>query len=410
MRDRTVKAFSKFVKEGHYEKDTKGLFGKYDNVRLYWEDKITQAIVRPYIARFLNELDGKSRGLRVLDLGCGSGESYELLTSIEKEDAGINTHQVTLMGSDAIEKYTGLDLNPDMVAQAEENYGGEDKFSFKVADLSEGIPTEKDEGSYDLYMSSYGSPSHVTDEGLKKLLTDVAEHARSGSIFIGDFLGRYSYEWPPYWKDGHMREYSMSWLYPDQMEAADRFPLRFWSREEMEGVMKEVEEETSVKLKPLTFFDRSIFVGRHVNTQYYNKKAQPLRRVVSSLHADNIRTDLNDLIVDIPPVEGFDEQNRFFAEQQKRWNTLVEHTIDIVNNPNQWGDLPDSVEEFDVCLRKEIRVMNRVIQNVGWMKMGDPRANIIEPQLGYALRELEMGYQEGKGMSHAMMVIFAIEK
>jgi len=42
--------------------------------------------------------------------------------------------------------------------------------------------------------------------------------------------------------------------------------------------------------------------------------------------------------------------------------------------------------------------------------MGDPRANVIEPQLGYALRRLELGLQRGMGTGHGLMGIFEVKK
>jgi len=42
--------------------------------------------------------------------------------------------------------------------------------------------------------------------------------------------------------------------------------------------------------------------------------------------------------------------------------------------------------------------------------MGDPRANVIEPQLGYALRGLEMELQRGAGNGHGLVGIFTVHK
>jgi hypothetical protein len=42
--------------------------------------------------------------------------------------------------------------------------------------------------------------------------------------------------------------------------------------------------------------------------------------------------------------------------------------------------------------------------------MGDPRANVIEPQLGYALRGLELLMQKGMGTGHGLVGVFEINK
>jgi hypothetical protein len=41
---------------------------------------------------------------------------------------------------------------------------------------------------------------------------------------------------------------------------------------------------------------------------------------------------------------------------------------------------------------------------------GDSRANIIEPQLAYALRKLEMELQTGDGVGHGLVGVFEIKK
>jgi hypothetical protein len=42
--------------------------------------------------------------------------------------------------------------------------------------------------------------------------------------------------------------------------------------------------------------------------------------------------------------------------------------------------------------------------------MGDPRANVIEPQLGYALRGLELTMQKGMGTGHGLVGVFEVKK
>ena len=412
--DSSNKVFSKFVKTGHYEKDTRGLYGKYDNVRKYWEDKITQYTIRPHLSKLIEDVGDKMRRIEVCDLGSGTGEGYELLTNTEKEYMDIQSHEVDLLGYHTIGRYTGVDLSPEMVERANEIYSDSDKLNFRKGDLSKGLPLDKDDPPYDLYYSSYGSLSHIDDDALKHLLVDIARHAKNGSVVVGDWLGRYSYEWPCYWEakkgKNQMREYTMSWIDPSQEKLEEeKFPLRFWSREELEALITEVEKEANVKMQRLTYTDRSVFTGRHMDTAVYNPNAQPIRRVLNSLHADNVRTDLTNLIIDYTPKRGYEEQNRFFEELQVAWNTLVEFTIEKLKRSKDWK-MPARVETMDLPLKQQVKTMDRVIENVGWMKMGDPRANIIEPQLGYALRELEMSYQQGKGMAHAILGLFKVVK
>ena len=54
--------------------------------------------------------------------------------------------------------------------------------------------------------------------------------------------------------------------------------------------------------------------------------------------------------------------------------------------------------------------MKLVVGGVGWLVLGLPRENIIEPQLGYALRYLVTNLQRGQGCAHGLVGIFEIDK
>ena len=66
--------------------------------------------------------------------------------------------------------------------------------------------------------------------------------------------------------------------------------------------------------------------------------------------------------------------------------------------------------EFPSHLQFVLMNIDRVITDTGWMWYGEPRANIIEPQLGYALRNLEIKLQKGLGCGHGLVAIFKVTK
>ncbi|MGK7917049.1 MAG: hypothetical protein AB4038_16140, partial [Prochloraceae cyanobacterium] len=67
-------------------------------------------------------------------------------------------------------------------------------------------------------------------------------------------------------------------------------------------------------------------------------------------------------------------------------------------------------DDFTKPLQFALMTVDRVIADVSWMWHGDPRANIIEPQLGYALRTLEYDMQQGYGCGHGLVAILKIKK
>jgi len=74
--------------------------------------------------------------------------------------------------------------------------------------------------------------------------------------------------------------------------------------------------------------------------------------------------------------------------------------------PTYWGNesyYPDPLKEA-------IHTMYRVVKAAALLEYGDPRANMIETQLGYSLRQLEIALQPGAGMGHGLVGIFEIIK
>lgn len=420
-RDRTQQAdsaeelqtYEQAVHNGHYARDTGGLTGKHDNVRRYWEDELTGLAVRDPLERLLLDKKRALERLRVLDLGCGSGEGYELLTNIRRRTSGVETTNSLLVTPELVYLYLGVDISEAMVHQGRETYRGNGKVVFKQGDLREGLPAVVGVEPFDLYFSSYGSLSHLNDQELENLLVEIAQHAGEHALAVVDVLGKFSYEWQEEWDaesaEG-MREYSMAYLHPDgevQADEIEHFPMRYWTRQGLEQLLARVSQQSGRSVSLRRSFDRSILVGRHMDTAIYNPKAPALRRAVNMLHESNHRTDLRDLLFDYHPRPGFDEVSRFFERMQMAWNLVVSYCIDRLASDEMDPEHED-LEAFPEPVAGAVKTIAKVIDNVRWMRMGDPRANIIEPQLAYALRGLEVGLQQGEGYAHGLVGVIEI--
>ena len=181
------RAYDEAISSGYYKRKS-GLIGKYDNVRTFWEDEIIRIFVKPYIERIERE-KGK---IRVLDMGCGYGDGYELLANL----------------SDKME-YKGFDINENFIEEARRIYKDKKNVSFEVADFSSGLHLENDY-DFDFYFTSYGTLSHNDDEQNILLLGDIAD-CSDGCFVLCDWLGAYSYEWQSLWGKEWM-DYRISYL------------------------------------------------------------------------------------------------------------------------------------------------------------------------------------------------------
>jgi SAM-dependent methyltransferase len=421
--DEQMGAYSEAATSGLYDKLT-GLSGKYDNVRRYWEDELTRRWIRPHLSELIERKSAEMRRLRIMDLGCGSGDGYELLRGVRRTDAGLTRRETWLLGDGAMEHYKGVELNEDLLTQARFIHGGNPKLEFVQGNFCEGLPVEEGERPYDLYLTSYGTFSHHNDdETLIQLLADIAKHTEDHCIIVGDWLGRYSYEWQELWVADHSElrnmDYVISYIYDEKEREARRdelahIYLRLMTPEEVMACAAEASKRAGADIKLRAFHDRSIFTGRHSDTCEYNPHAQPMRTLVNRLHEINYRTDLTDLKIDYVPKPGFDFINSFFNEISMAWNTLVETTEEMLANFDQDEarivpppHIPDS---YPPALKEMLGRMAAVVNGVGWLDVGLPRENIIEPQLGYELRNLVSRMQRGIGCSHGLVGIFEVDK
>ncbi|MBW1934932.1 MAG: class I SAM-dependent methyltransferase [Deltaproteobacteria bacterium] len=415
-------AYLQAAHTGKYEKSL-GLLGKYDNVRRFWEDQVTGIFLRPALNELVERKRRRLERLRILDLGCGSGDGYDLLMNVTTKDPGIYEYITAVITPDLLREYVGLDINEELLKQAEAYYGHIPKVRFIQGDLSSGLPgCVKEQEPFDVYFTSYGTLSHFHDHENIKIISDICKHAPDGAILVGDWLGRYSYEWQDLWAYGQDQEYFMdyriSYIYPEgQRESIDieSFLLRLMTRDEIMRIIHQAAKESGREIRTLKFFDRSILIGRHIDTGEYNKNCpRKIRQTVNSLFEGYLRTDLENLFVDYVPRPGFDHLNNFFEMFFMSCNALVQYTISILSKydpdtPELQGT-PEVLPFYPEPLKEAMHNMRRVIEGVGWINWGDVRANIIEPHLGYALRKLEMELQPGTGMGHGLIGVFEIRK
>ncbi|MFQ5638600.1 MAG: class I SAM-dependent methyltransferase [bacterium] len=416
MKETVDKTYTEAVKNGAYDLNVGNLSGKYDNVRSYWEDQVTRFTLRPFLTDLVWKKKQAEGKIRVLDLGCGTGQGFEILTQIEKRDLDLGLQHDRVLPESELECYLGLDLSGAMVAKGSEIYGDKPNVRFMQADLRDGLAKIRGhEPPFDIYFSSYGSLSHLSKADLKSLLRDICEHSQNHSLIVLDLIGRYSIEWPGYWsaktEEEKVSEYSMSYLYSefDSDMEIERFPLRFWTVAEVEELAQEISAEAGREIQLLKKFDRSIFVGRHTDTKEYNPKLQPIRRTVNSLHEDYRRTELRKLILDSEMIPSHPEVSPFLNELLKSWNILVRYCQKRLKQNIPLVEL-DGWSDFSTPLQFALMTLDRVINDTGWMWYGEPRSNIIEPQLGYALRSLEANMQRGIGCGHGLLAILKIRK
>lgn len=415
------KAYSQAVNTGKYDKITY-LTGKYDNVRRFWEDQVTAVFLRKALNDLVDRQKKQLDRVRILDLGCGSGDAYDLIMGITTKDPGIYEYITAAITFETLKEYVGVDINEDLLQQAGEYYGNNPKMRFVTGDIQGKLPDAVRKAEpFDLYFTSYGTLSHFHDEDNARLIADICSHASNRALFVGDWLGRYSYEWQNLWHypadEECFMDYRISYLYPEEKHDTAEvisFPLRIITQDEVMRIISEASRLSGIEIKPVLFFDRSILVGRHLDTGDYNRQKSKLRYNVNSLFEPYLRTDLENMKADYIPRPGFGPLNSIFESFFMSCNALIDYTIGLLSEYDfDKGELraaPSIQPYYPEPLKKTMQSMRRVIEGVGWAHYGDVRANVIEPQLAYCLRELEMLLQPRNGCGHSLTGIFEIIK
>lgn len=405
-----IDAYNEALKSGQYQKPG-GLLGKYDNVRRFWEDEQLGIYLSPYLEQMVSRRQGLGEKIRVFDIGCGSGDGFEFLTSIDHSRPLASDYNSKIILPETVELYTGIDINASLLEQARSTFSNKKNIIFTQADCNDfNFNTEE---PYDLYFANYGTLSHNNDEQNIELLSKIANHGNNGALIVIDWLGRFSYEWQTLWtrdyKNNQWIDYAISYIYSEDEEEKPEityFPLRILGRDEIFYIYHQAKQKSSGAIKLLKLADRSSFVGRHIDTRQYNPHCQPLRRLVNSLFEPNVGTNLDELLIRYVPGEGFNEINEYHFRLVSCWNYLVSYVNALLDG----SELPATLPEMPLTLKRTMNTMKKVVKTAANIKIGTPRDSFIEPQLGYCLRQLEIGLQKGLGCGHGLVAIFEISK
>lgn len=398
------------VQLGFYGVDRSGLTGKKDNVRKYWEDISIKLTLRPVIEKILE----RKKRIRVVDLGCGGGEGVELLTHIPVKDHVGSVDRDFVLSPGDIEEYRGLDISASMIEQGKRNYSGVPNIIFEQRDLSGGLPAPDGE-PYDLYFSSYASLSHLTYAELLHLTEQIISRVRGHGFFVYDLLGIYSPEWPVYWDKhaGLKLPYNMAYLHQDGESvsgAYNDFQCSFWSPGEIRGLVEQAAAHGR-KNVVIEMSDRSMFVGRHMDTGIFNKSKKRYRYQVNRLFDRDFRGVLDDLTVDLDFIHDY-EKNLSGPAREKltrymiQWNLVISFIRALSDSDT--GLMNDVLQNAAPSLKEDLDMLSWLYRNASRFPVMDFWASIMGPQIACVLRNCELNYQDAAGCGHGLFCIAGI--
>ncbi|MFI7101699.1 class I SAM-dependent methyltransferase [Streptomyces sp. NPDC050161] len=274
-----------------------------DPVKRLWEEPVTRSI----LAEALDHI-GPREPVRIMDVGCGTGEGLRLLSSLDETKGRALS-------------YCGLDMDRRLLEIARTEFADHDAADFIYGDMRGGIP----DSPYELYLSCGVPYSHLAPEELPPVLAGVfrsIKRNRTRSTVVVDVLGRYSLEWMPRWGEARW-DYRMSFFRSDQSAGAS--PMTFWSPADLLECIGQACREAEFPFGEVNFRDRSIMVGRHTETGEFNPALAPYRALVNRLEAgtgDVIADDLR--FPDTISAAAPEPVAMFYRQLRERWNAVIE--------------------------------------------------------------------------------------
>lgn len=280
-----------------------------DPVKLTVEEVVSHRIY-DYAVRSLGKAPGDT--LRVIDLGCGTGDGLSLLT-----ESHLTAHPVV---ADLHLDYVGVDLDPNMIDAAREIHFTKTDCQFRVGDMRDCLPEEP----VDLVMSCGVPYSHLTHDEIEEVVTNIFGHIRrhrTRTAVVIDVLGRYSIEWPAMWEQTRW-PYAMTFFKNSAPPIRDE--MTHFGHQELSMLITSAASAAGVRIDDAVFTDRSVAVGRHTSTGEFNSTIPPYRDLVNSLLRGDNTVDIQDLkLPDMHSDSAPHAVNVFFDHYTRRWNDRV---------------------------------------------------------------------------------------
>ncbi|MCE8423975.1 MAG: class I SAM-dependent methyltransferase [Candidatus Methanoperedens sp.] len=394
--------------QGFYGLERSGLTGKKDYVRKYWEDITIKLSVRGSIEKLLTKRDN----IRVVDLGCGSGEGFELLTHIPASRPFISGKQSFMLSPDQI-SYTGVDISGSMVQQGRRNYGNHKNVRFEQADLDKGFPL-LDEQPFDIYFSSYASLSHLTPYKLQMLVEEILNHAKPGAIIVFDLIGKYSLEWPKYWNENKiMLPYNMDYLTP--LELRDKEPIQcydvcFWTPAMLFQTLDAASKKMDTCIEVVQTFDRSIFLGRHMETGLFGAPRLNYRYQVNQLFDHEHREEIEHLLINLDWCTELEKIRpdvwARLCDYKEKWNCII-HLVEALLHGND-SMVSSLIETTSQDISNELKFLTWLYRNAHRFPAVDFWASIMGPQIAVILRNIELSLEPALGCGHGLLCVVEI--
>ena len=252
--------------------------------------------------------------------------------------------------------------------------------------------------------------SHVKETGspFRKGGEDVthAEH----SIIVLDLFGKYSLEWPKYWNESRvMLPYNMAYLIPPELRSKEPihwFDVCYYTPSMLFEMLDNAAKNTGASMHA-DCIDRSIFVGRHMETGLFNAPCLNYRHQINRFFDQDSREELEHLIIDLDWCKEIGKTQPVvwarLNDYKEKWNCVI-NLVDALLHGN---DIMVShlIETTSSDISNELKFLTWLYRNAYRFPVVDFWASVMGPQIAVILRNMEMSMGEAVGCGHGLLCV-----
>lgn len=384
--------------------------GQYDNVHKYWEGiAIKTAIRRPIL-----ELLQKKESLKIIDLACGYGGGYELLTHIPPVNK-VTIQRDYVLDNSRISRYLGIDKFHSSIKSARHFYSERKNIEFKTIELNKNFNFLADE-KFDIYFSAYSSLSFLLENEVSALVDTILKVNEDDFLLVLDLSGKYSPQWPTHWDESRYELEQSKGKWSNFLSALSKknpqkHSIHLWDVEDLSNQITIIAKSYKRNIS-IEFFDRAILVGRHMESGFYNQHPLNLRTEVNKLFDRDYRGKVEELYANISFLDSlknkFPNQYKRIADYTSLWDSTISFLEALINNKTE--SLSRIIDEVPENLKEELLMLKWLEGNSSRFPVVDFWASVMGPQVACVLRNLEMGLGNGIGVGDGLLCTVLVSK
>jgi hypothetical protein len=268
-------------------------------------------------------------------------------------------------------------------------------------------------GGY-IYFSSYASLSHLAPIKLQTLIEEILNHAKPGAIIVFDLIGKYSLEWPKYWKENRtMLPYNMAYLTPPELrdkEPIQWFDVCFWTPAMLFQTLDAASKKTEMCIEVVQSIDRSIFLGRHMETGLFSAPRLNYRYQVNHLFDHEHREEIEQLLINLDWCAKLEKVQPYvwarLCDYKEKWNCII-HLVEALLHGND-STVSSLIETTSQDISGELKFLTWLYRNAHRFPAVDFWASIMGPQIAVILRNIELSFEPALGCGHGLLCVIEI--